>query len=324
MTMSSVKLTSYPAKNELQSFFQNSIDFFGETMTKKIYDINVLKSSNINPHCRELQINNVHRLLFESAVGKKFKADEKSRIDDKHMEFIVNSIKRIYSVVGKNVNLVKVTKSGDITLAAPWGVLNDDVPIPDMEYSIEKNTFVGLLDINETLAKVFVPCGGPDPDSDEILPWVEQVNISDICIMHDESLITLPGEGLCQKIDSGDINFLALRGQFEENDIVVFNKERVHVYALGVYFMDDRYNSVRVKKPFKYQHKPQSFKIKRIPTLQGKTLEIDRAKVSIYRTFDFKLKNINKFGIGTTVVSYHNFCFNSVGFMTHDTVAMDL
>ena len=316
------------SKTILESFFNDQLQYFLETLKKRIYDVNVAKSSNINPHKREVQIANIHRLLFSSAFEARTQTQERVENDsNKSMVYQLSSVERMYDVLGE-VNLLKVTKTGDITIAAPWGILKEDFDISNnnstcSDFTVEKNSIVLLISIDDDNIQAFLPCGGPDPETDTVLPWVEEVKVSDLCHVHEESLPVIPGNGLSNNVDAGDINFLGLKGQFQEGDTVIFKKEKVHVYAFGVYFMDDRLNSVRIKEEFKFSHKPQPFKIQRMPTIQGKLVLIPKSKISIYRPCDIKLKNINKFGVGLSIVSYHNFCFNSVGFMTHDTAVME-
>ena len=58
-----------------------------------------------------------------------------------------------------------------------------------------------------------------------------------------------------------------------------------------------------------------------MPGLQGKILEINPDLLMPYRPITLSLENINSHGIGNTVIRFHNFCFNEMGFLIHDTAA---
>lgn len=110
-----------------------------------------------------------------------------------------------------------------------------------------------------------------------------------------------------------------MKGQIECGDTIIFNKEKVKVLAVGVDFMSDYNNSVRIENEFKADHCAQSFKILRMPSLKGNVVTISLDKCKMYRPIEIMLTGINNFDIGTASVAYYNFCFNQMGFLTHDT-----
>jgi len=199
---------------------------------------------------------------------------------------------------------------------------DDDIDITEpYAFTIEKGSFIiQLEDVAHDKMSIFVPCGEPNPETDETPEWVQSVLLNKICMVNVEKLPFVPSVGSCSKIDKGDNYFIARRDQFEEGDFILFNGEKVEVYAISVDFNSDLNNCVRIKGEFKRNHRPQNFKIKRIRKLQGRTITIDKEMLSSYRPFVLKFINQSKkSSIGTVQIHYHNFCFNSLGYLTHDT-----
>ena len=73
-----------------------------------------------------------------------------------------------------------------MTLCAPWGILNSDYSQTEVDDAdgldvIEKGSFVVIVSRNDITTKVFIPCGGPDAETDTVPSWVEDTKITDIC-----------------------------------------------------------------------------------------------------------------------------------------------
>ena len=170
-----------------------------------------------------------------------------------------------------------------------------------------------------TWLKSFLPCGGPDPDTDNIQPWINDIKVTSLCHIDLDTITGKKSVGISSKIKKQENWVLALKGQIEPGDLIKFNKEMVKVYGVGDDFMNDCNNSIRIENEFKMDHSAQSFKIFRTPTIKGNIVCVSLDICEMYRPVEVQLTGINKFEIGTASVAYYNFCFNEMGFMTHDT-----
>ena len=83
--------------------------------------------------------------------------------------------------------------------------------------------------------------------------------------------------------------------------------------------MSDYNNSICIKSQFQRDHSAQSFKITQIPVVKGNIVNIPLDLCEMYTPIGIMLTNIIKFYIGTAAVGPYNFCFNEMGFLTHDT-----
>ena len=55
------------------------------------------------------------------------------------------------------------------------------------------------------------------------------------------------------------------------------------------------------------------------PTLQGIVIDFNHTDIKLNEPVSVTLSNINEHDIGCMKISYRNACFNSYGFLTHDT-----
>ena len=306
-----------PPEGLLRSFYNQSVSNFITYLCKRVNEVNITKSSAINPHRRESVMGNIHRLVF-TVLGRNFKVNERKVITQKNVEFNIHSLERIYEVFSK-INLSRFHKTGDITIAAPWAYIKSDTTVDDIE--IEQGSIVMVININNhtNLARVFLPCGGPDPETDNIQPWVKDVKVASLCRIDLDTIPSKKSVGISSKIKKRENWFIALKGQIEPGDVIKFNKEAVKVYTVATDFMSDHNNSIRIENEFKMDHCPQSFKIFKSPTIKGHIVSVSLDTCEMYRPVEIMLTGINKFEIGTASVAYYNFCFNEMGFMTHDT-----
>ena len=310
----------------LRVFYTETVNNFLQILYSKIYDINIVKSSACSPFKRECLVLNVHRLVF-TIIGARFLPNEISLVAEKSIESKIDSITRFLTVFNK-ANIIRFQKTGDLTLCAPWGALTQDLnttlALPDETMchdTIDQGSYIVVIEKDEEKMKVFIPSGGPDPDTDMVKQWVTDVKINRICVDIDmDKIPTIKSEGISSTIKVGEDWFIALRSNdLQEGDYVIFKKERMQVYAVSVDFNSDYNNVIRCTKSFKYNHTAQSFKMIKIPSLQGKIVSVDVDKVIITIPIEVKLSNINKHSIGTASIRYYNFCFNAMGFLTHDT-----
>ena len=254
---------------------------------------------------------NIHKVVF-ATLGCKFNPSEKVSMSEKSISFNLFSIGRLHTLLGE-ADLVRVHKTGDVTLCAPWGILKEEIE------GIEEGTYAVIIAEKKESFKIFVPCGGPDVDTDEVPSWVNSVRIDEICRLKVKKLPAYQSIGMASKIKKGDDSFVTLKDKIVEKDYLLFNKEQVRVKAVAVDFNTDLNNSIRIEGEFLYSHLPQNFKICRMPQLQGKILVVKNDKLKLYRPITVELDSINKHGFGNACFRYHYFCFNEMGFLIHDT-----
>ena len=176
------------------------------------------------------------------------------------------------------------------------------------------------LSANSENSSVFFPCGGPDADTEDVPEWVTPVSVRSICSVEESKLPITESMGISSKIEIGDNYFLAMKDQFEVGDIISFNSEKVTVFAVSDDFMSEQRNCVRVQADFKSQHNPQKFKIQRCPTLLGRIASVDTCFLQDFRLVEVKHAAEKKgSNVGNLFLSFHNFCFNQLGYLTHDT-----
>ena len=181
-----------------------------------------------------------------------------------------------------------------------------------------------MLENDEKSSKIFVPCGGPDADTDEISHQVEDVKLS---LLFEFDINTAPqrkSEGISSSICPGDNWFVtSKKNGIEEGDCIFFHGERAEVYSVSEDFMNVNNNFVHIKGTFQGKHGKQSFKITKMPVLQGQILSVLPEKVRSFRPVKIRLDNIDISNIGMASITYYNFCFNDMGFLTHDTAMND-
>ena len=97
--------------------------------------------------------------------------------------------------------LCRFHKTGNIPVAAPWAYIKNNHNTDNI--SIEEGSVVVVIDTdhNNNTAKIFVPCGGPDPETDCMPPSVTDVKLSEICKIDIHDIPLKKSEGK-QKIGS--------------------------------------------------------------------------------------------------------------------------
>ena len=106
----------------LKNFYEEGVKNFVSFMSKRVREVNISKSNAAIPHSRECVLANTHLLTFAS-WGRKFTEEETTNDKTKkELKYNISSVKRIYDIFPA-VELTRVHKTGDITIAAPWGVI---------------------------------------------------------------------------------------------------------------------------------------------------------------------------------------------------------
>ena len=68
-----------------------------------------------------------------------------------------------------------------------------------------------------------------------------------------------------------------------------------------------------------FQVNKQKYEIMKWPTLQGSLVELNQKDIELNKSVSVILSKINLNNLGVLKISYRNACFNSFGFLTHDT-----
>ena len=93
----------------------------------------------------------------------------------------------------------------------------------------------------------------------------------------------------------------------------------MEVYAFGNDAFYPKRNVVRFTKKVDRNINKQNFDIVRWPILQGNIKSLKKTDLKLQEPVSISLSKINLDNIGTLNITFMNMCFNSLGFLTHDT-----
>ena len=172
----------FPPTFLLTELYKNLYDNLLNNVTKKLKDANTLKSNLASPHNRQVTITSVPRVVFTAAFSKKLiLPEENSQLvmpDEKISPlFVIATLKSSWEVFGGE-SLVKILPGGDVTVVTPWLILTSPVITENETFDIGR--LLIPLEINKDFVKVFIPCAGPDPETDETPLWCKSYTLNDI------------------------------------------------------------------------------------------------------------------------------------------------
>ena len=112
-----------------------------------------------------------------------------------------------------------------------------------------------------------------------------------------------------------------ISGQIKENDYVICHGKWMQVYAFGddAFYPEGYHDSIRFTTDIERNANKQKFEIVRWPCLNGKIAIVKKSDMSLHQAVTIALRNIDLTNIGQLKITFQNACFNSLGFMTHDT-----
>lgn len=131
--MTEIEVPALP-ESFLRTFYDQSVKNFLNYLCKRINDVNISKSSAINPHRRESQMGNVHKFVF-LVLGRSFNFNERKENLPKSLVFNVYSVQRMFELF-KKINLCRFHKTSDITIAAPWAYTTSSLEIDTITIEI--------------------------------------------------------------------------------------------------------------------------------------------------------------------------------------------
>ena len=194
--------------------------------------------------------------------------------------FNITTLERLQQIIGNSRSIAKIHVADDVSIITPW--LAFKAPYKDDGVDVEKGRLtIPLKEIGEYV-KVFIPCGGMDPDTDELPDWCEHYNISEIIEINPTQLRQRNGDEYLSAIANEDYTVI-MKQPVEEGDI---NR--------------------------------QNFGISTLPPILGKLLTLPWKHFVQHKGVLFSLVEVDKNEIGRIKITYQNACFNSLGFLTYD------
>ena len=89
--------------------------------------------------------------------------------------------------------------------------------------------------------------------------------------------------------------------------------------AVSVDFNTNMRNSIRFKKDIENNVNKQKFYIGKVTVVQGLVLVVTKNILTNQKPVSMYLSKIDEDDIGSITIGFRNACFNSLGFLTHDT-----
>ena len=306
-----------------------------KSISKKLKDASSTSSNATDPHYRSVVIPGVSRLVFANLFGKTFSAEENKVLPENLKKssptFAIKSLQRTVAILGA-APLVKCHSSNDITAIVPWLYLNNEFKFSynttadGANTSINKEAYFsqGRLIIplsfnaGSNTYKVFIPCGGPDPLTDQLPDYVESYHLDEIFPVVPEQLRLNKAVGTISLITGQDWAVIQ-RDQVCEGDYVFVRGVYLKLRGVGTSFTSDEKNSLRFTTDAMKNVNKQGFSIAKMPKVQGRIVVIPETAMKLHRPVSIALDKIDSEDVGNIVVKFQNACFNSLGFLTHDT-----
>ena len=311
-----------PGSDLLKQLYSDLYNSLLRICRQKLLDCNKMRSNLADPHCKTVTVaGEVNRLVFAGVFGRKFTAEERciSGVDLQRSSpvFNINNLTRLEEVLGGS--FVKCHHSGDISLITPWFVLNTQL---NDEYLLKGTLLLPIRDMG-TEIRVFIPCAGLDPDTDMVPEWSKEICLKEITPQLDiKELYSLkiPGKGKISLIKNTDYTSI-ISGQVKEDDYIICHGKWMQVYAIGddAFYPTDYHDIVRFKNNIERNANKQKFEVVRWPFLCGKIVNINKSDLLLHQTVSITLNKIDVTNMGRLEMTFQNACFNSLGFMTHDT-----
>ena len=211
---------------------------------------------------------------------------------------------------------------GSIVLACPLKYINQGTSIENNGdiVNVERGMLVIPIKLHEEeeIFTVFVPCGGPDPETDELPEDVGDIPLSCLLSWDIKNIPGQFGRGLMDGI-SGEDYTSVLSDQVKENDFInVVNKD-YKVMAVGpdAFHNIQKVDVIRIHGAWKHKINQKKFKIKKKTFVKGKLIDIASVLLSDYHPIIIS-HQYDENNIGNFKLSYYNAEFNTLGFLCHD------
>ena len=241
---------------------------------------NLVRSNFSQPHVKSVFVPDVHRLLFSASFGLKFQLEEKNLDVDNSKSSPIFNLKTCQRLadVFSSTSLVKCHKSGDITIIARWSFVCQQSP--SLPSYITEGALVLPIKYEKDEVICFVPCDGLDPETNNILSWVESIPISSLMPFKitDHSNLKVKGMGKETFFSGTDYTSIP-SGQVAIGDLIMFRGKvtnEVMSFADDAFAPEGTRDSVRFKNRFCSNSRKQHFHIFKEPHLQGRILKIPK------------------------------------------------
>ena len=166
--------------------------------------------------------------------------------------------------------------------------------------------------------QVFIPCGGFDPDTDQIPSWCCSYKVTELILISPHNLKYTSGDGVMTAVAKQDWAVIK-RDQVVEDDYILIWGQYLQIRSVAVDFNTNLRNSIRFTKQLKNNVNKQKFFIAKLPLVQGRITNIPRDIVAVQMPLSMFLNKIDGDDIGLLTIGFRNACFNNLGFLTHDT-----
>jgi len=313
------KQTKKMTSQELKSLFADLQGSLAHNVRKALTSSNTMKSNLGNPHDKQIQVTDVHRLVFSKFFDLQFEINKK-----KSPIFSLKTVHELHKIFGDSI--AKPFNSGDLALIVPWYVFQSDENVNTTEhpYLSPGTLMIPIREVDTGVVEFFIPSSGLDPETNEVPDHFREMPLS-IVLPTSFSLKHLyplrkKGEGKCTLYKGMSFTSIVSK-QIKENDFFICHGQWLEVYAVGedAFYPPGTRDAIRFKKDSERNANKQKFEILSLPKLQGITITLPIQSAVLHKSVDLQLVGVDCNNMGTLMIYYKNACFNSLGFLTHDT-----
>ena len=307
-----------------KKFFDSSVSNLEKNIVKKLRDSNTMRSTVANPYYRTVVLQNVSRLAFAFKYGRYFVRDEilQQRTDNSSPLFGIDTIQRLVEIFPTN-SLFKVLPARDVSFITPWYKLNTDTRIvfPDEKIkTFEEGKLVIPIQKSGDKLQVFFVCGGLD-DNDNIPEWVVDKSVEDLGFQPGpQEFVEKKGIGhISVNKKDYDWTYVPKDQEIEDNDYLRVRSCYYKVLGHCRDINNVNFDCVRFTTKFEKNSNHSTYGIIKPPVLKGNIAWLDVSELELHRTVEVHLTKLDTDGFGNLNVRFQNACFNSLGFLVHDT-----
>ena len=298
--------------------------FVSERLEKKMIDSNKIRISAADPHQREANVDSIHgecvRTVFPRLPLSSNTMDFDYRfnlLDDVSQHFGWKSLVRFWN-------------SGDISLVAPWAVLTrqfvpkDDKKPPCDEFV--RGRLVMPLNTNGRTTTCFVPCHA-DPDSDDFKPpaWAKEIDVDYLVpeISYPEvTALRKTAPHVTEGKAGTDFIYVSEGAAAKDDYVIVINKTyQVREVSKNAFAPENAVATVdaaHLCSKLKNNFRPRKFDVIKPPTIKGTFANFPNSALKSHADVTLAFRS-GKYNVGTIKVSYQNFLFNCLGYVTLET-----
>ena len=307
----------------LKELYSNLCNSLTRNVKRKLRDGNSMKSNCAEPHLKTVILPDIPRLIFTGVFVPRFSSGSCEILSSDNAQkrspvFSILALDKVVDVFSANA-VVKCHASGDVSIISPIHVYTQKGISP--HEGLTAGSLIMPVSVSDDEITFFLPCSGFDPDSNAIPAWADKINVTDIVPSIDPTTM-VKTRGIGKMSAARNTDYTSIRsGQVEIGDIIVCRGEwnTVSSIADDAFFPEGYRNSIRFTKTLKTNVNSQPFEIVKSPQLYGKIMTTKKQYIDRHQDVLIVLENITAENVGNLKITYKNLCFNSLGFMTHDT-----